>query len=94
MLCEFVIIDRAIAAAGKAFMHSKSRVNVRATSRQRSFHRIAEPVRVSRIQVICRDPLASLINMVLVAEVRRDLSSLNDKACQTCIGKVAFSESL
>jgi hypothetical protein len=75
MLREFVIIHGAIAAAGEAFMHSKSRVNVGAISTQRNLRRIAEPLRVLNIQVLRQTPPVSLINMVFVAEVRRDLRS-------------------
>jgi len=74
MLREFVIIDSAIAVTSKAFMHSKSRVNVGAISPQRNFRRIVEPMRISSIQVFRQTPPFLLINAVLVAEVRRDLS--------------------
>jgi hypothetical protein len=80
MLREFVIIDGAIVAAGEAFMHCKSRVNVRAISPQRNLRRIAEPVRVLSIQVLRQTSPVSLINVVLVAEVRRGLGSLNGES--------------
>jgi hypothetical protein len=83
MLREFVIIDSAIAIAGKAFMHFKSRVNVGAISPQRNLHRIAEPVRVSSIRVICQTPPFLLVNAVLAAEVRRDLRSVDCKSIST-----------
>jgi hypothetical protein len=60
MLREFVIIDGAIAAAGEAFMHCKLRVNIGAISPQRNLRRIAEPVRVSSIQVLCQTSPVSL----------------------------------
>lgn len=47
---------------------------------QRNVRRIAEPVGVLSIQVICRTPSVSLINMVLVAEVGRNLGSLNGES--------------
>ena len=80
MLREFVIINSAIAAAGEAFMHCKSSVNIRAISPQRNLRRITEPVRVLSIQVLCQTSLVSLINMVLIAEVGRGLGSLDGES--------------
>jgi hypothetical protein len=83
MLREFVIIDSAIVAAGEAFIYCKLRVNVGAISPQRNLCRIAEPVRVLSIQVLCQTSSVSLINMVLVAEVGRDLRSVGCKSIST-----------
>ena len=44
---------------------------------------IAEPVRVLSIQVLCQASSVSLMTMVLVAEVGRDLRSVGCKSIST-----------